>query len=102
MHHWKLASAQSALKYETIPSITVRNVPEEVFRAISVRAAIHGRSAEGEIRSVLSQAARPEGHLKPGSLLTSFAREAGGLSDAEGEQFDRIRDKTPTEPMSFK
>lgn len=84
-----------------MPSITIRNVPEEVHRAIRVRAAIHGRSAEAEIRSILEQAARPEGRLKLGSLLTSIARDAGGLSDTEAEQFDRLRDKTPAEPMSF-
>lgn len=36
-----------------------------------------------------------------GSLLTSIAREAGGLTDAEAESFDQLRDKTPAEPFSF-
>jgi plasmid stability protein len=31
-------------------SITVRNVPDEVHRALRVLAARHGRSAEAEIR----------------------------------------------------
>ena len=31
-------------------SITVRNVPDEVHRALRVRAARHGRSTEAEIR----------------------------------------------------
>ncbi|NTG64727.1 FitA-like ribbon-helix-helix domain-containing protein [Rhizobium rhizogenes] len=84
-----------------MPSITIRNVPDEVHRAIRVRAAIHGRSTEAEIRSILEQAAKPEGRLKLGSLLTSIAREAGGLTDAEAERFNRLRDKTPAEPMSF-
>ncbi|OJY70805.1 MULTISPECIES: Arc family DNA-binding protein [Hyphomicrobiales] len=82
-------------------SITIRNVPEEVHRAIRVRAAMHGRSAEAEIRSILEQAAKPEGRLKLGSLLASIAREAGGLSDAEAEGFNQLRDRTPAEPMSF-
>lgn len=84
-----------------MPSITIRNVPEEVHRAIRVRAAMHGRSAEAEIRSILEQAAKPEGRLKLGSLLNSIAREAGGLTDAESERFNQLRDKAPAEPMSF-
>ena len=84
-----------------MPSITVRNVPEEVHRALRVRAAQHGRSAEAEIRDILEQAAKPEGRLKLGSLLVSIAREAGGLTDAEAEHFTQLRDKTPAEPMRF-
>ncbi|MCE5361238.1 FitA-like ribbon-helix-helix domain-containing protein [Candidatus Igneacidithiobacillus taiwanensis] len=82
-------------------SITIRNVPDEVHRAIRVRAALHGRSTEAEIRDILEKAARPSGSLKLGSLLVSIAREAGGLTDAEAEHFDRLRDKSPAEPMSF-
>lgn len=84
-----------------MPSITIRNVPEEVHRAIRVRAAMHGRSTEAEIRDILEQAAKPEGRLKLGSLLASIAREAGGLTDAEAEQINQLRDKTPAEPMRF-
>ncbi|WP_431323228.1 FitA-like ribbon-helix-helix domain-containing protein [Rhizobium sp. YTU87027] len=84
-----------------MPSITIRNVPDEVHRAIRVRAAINGRSAEAEIRSILEQAAKPEGRLKLGTLLTSIAREAGGLTDAETERLNQLRDKTPAEPMNF-
>ena len=82
-------------------SITIRNVPDEVHRALRARAAQHGCSTEAEIRSILEQATRPEGRLKLGSLLISIAREAGPLTDAEVEQFDRLRDKTPAEPFRF-
>jgi plasmid stability protein len=81
--------------------ITVRNLPEEVHRALRVRAAQHGRSTEAEIRDVLEKAAKPEGRLKLGSLLTSIAQEAGGLSDAEAEPFVRLRDKTSASPLRF-
>ena len=81
--------------------ITVRNLPEEVHRALRVRAAQHGRSTEAEIRDVLEKAAKPEGRLKLGSLLTSIAQEAGGLSEAEAQQFAQLRDKTPASPLSF-
>lgn len=82
-------------------SITIRNVPDDVHRAIRVRAAQHGRSTEAEIRSILAEAARPEGRLKLASLMVSIAREAGGLSDAEADAIVALRDKTPAEPMSF-
>lgn len=82
-------------------SITVRNIPDEVHRAIRVRAAMHGCSAEAEVRSILEQAAKPQGRLKLGTLLASIAREAGGLSDEELALFDDARDRTPAEPMRF-
>ncbi|ETS31266.1 plasmid stability protein [Photorhabdus luminescens subsp. luminescens] len=78
-----------------MPSITVRNVPDEVHRALRVRAATHGRSAEAEIRFILENAVQPAGRIKLGSLLAKIGREAGGV-DLEIE-----RDKTPAEPMSF-
>lgn len=78
-----------------MPSITVRNVPDEVHRALRVRAAMHGRSAEAEVRFILENAVRPEGRIKLGSLLAEIGREAGGV-DLHIE-----RDVTPGEPMSF-
>lgn len=81
-------------------SITIRNVPDEVHRALRVRAARHGRSAEAEIRDILEKAARPEGRVKLGSLLAEIGREAG-LTEEEAESFNQLRDKTPGEPVSF-
>ena len=80
-------------------SITVRNVPDEVRRALGARAIRHGRSTEAEVRQILEGAARPEGRLKLGDFLVSIAREAGGLTDAEARQFER--DKTPAQPLEF-
>ncbi|SEP92672.1 Plasmid stability protein [Ectothiorhodospira magna] len=82
-------------------TVTVRNLPDEVHRAIRVRAAHHGRSTEAEIRAILEGVARPPERVKLGSLLASVAREAGGLSDAKAEGVQQIRDKTPAEPMGF-
>ena len=84
-----------------MPSLTIRNLSDEVHRAIRIRAATHGRSTEAEVRIILEQAAKPEGRLKLGSLLASIAREAGGLTDAEAEHFDQLRDRTPAEPLRF-
>lgn len=82
-------------------TITVRNLPEETHRALRVRAAMAGRSTEAEVRDILETVARPPQRIKLGSLLASIAREAGGLTDAEVEHFNHLRDKTPTEPMRF-
>ncbi|AOU99717.1 plasmid stabilization protein [Acidihalobacter yilgarnensis] len=81
-------------------SITVRNVPEEVRRALRVRAAQHGRSAEAEIREILEQAVKPEGRVKLGSLLAGIGREAR-LSDSEFAIIEQVRDQTPAQILSF-
>jgi len=78
-----------------MPAITVRNVPDEVHRALRVRAATHGRSTEAEIRDILETAVKPEGRIKLGSLLADIGRELGGI-DLQIE-----RDKTPAAPLKF-
>ena len=82
-------------------TLTVRNLPDEVHRALRVRAATHGRSTEAEVRDILEMVARPPERIKLGSLLASIAREAGGLTVEEQALFESVRDKTPAEPMSF-
>lgn len=86
---------------ESMATVTIRNLPDEVHRALRVRAATHGRSTEAEIRDILETTVRPPERVKLGSLLVSIAREAGGLTLAEARRFDRLRDKTPAEPMGF-
>ncbi|MFN0317838.1 MAG: FitA-like ribbon-helix-helix domain-containing protein, partial [Burkholderiales bacterium] len=36
--------------------VTVRNLPEEIHRALKLRAAKHGWSTEAEIRKILEEA----------------------------------------------
>ena len=81
-------------------SITVRNVPEEVHRAIRVRAAQHGRSTEAEIRNILESAVKSAGRIKLGSLLAEIGRKAK-LTDDEFAIFENVRDKTPARAASF-
>ena len=85
---------------EIMPSVTIRNVPDEVHRALRVRAAQHGRSAEAEIREILENAVQPEGRVKLGSLLASIGRKIN-LSDDEFSIFEQSRDKTPAKPVDF-
>ena len=78
-----------------VPTITVRNIPEETHRALRVRAALAGRSTEAEVLAILESATRPQTRIKLGTLLADISREAGGLD------LDIVRDKTPSEPLRF-
>jgi plasmid stability protein len=79
--------------------LTVRNLPEEVHRALRVRAARHGRSTEAEVRAILEQAVRPDARLRLGSLLAEIGRRAQ-LTDDEAARL-AARDTTPAQPLAF-
>ncbi|HIH2620684.1 plasmid stability protein [Burkholderia cenocepacia] len=78
-----------------MPVITVRNLPDEVHRALRIRAARHGRSTEAEVRDILEQAVLPGGRLELGTLLAEIGREAGDVD------IGVLCDEMPTGPMSF-
>jgi len=80
--------------------LTVRNLPDEVHRALRVRAARHGRSTEAEVRAILESAVKPEGRLKLGSLLVDIGRQAG-LREEDAAIFNAVRDKTPAPVVDF-
>lgn len=66
--------------------VTVRNLPEEVHRALKLRAVQHGRSTEAEIRKILEEAVRSEeasqNRLRTRSLWAAACVE--GLTSAGG------------------
>lgn len=80
--------------------LTARNLSEEVHRALRVRAAMHGRSAEAEVCAILENAVKPEGRVKPGSPLADIGRRAN-LTDDEFAVFEQTREKAPAEPVSL-
>ena len=82
-------------------NVNVRNLPDEVHRAIRIQAAHHGRSTEAEIRDILERAAKPEGRVKLGSLLVAIARESGGLTDEEHALFESVRIKSAARAVRF-
>jgi antitoxin FitA len=82
-------------------NMNVRNLRDEVHRAIRVQAAQLGLSTEARARDILELAAFPEGRLKLGSFLAFIAREAGGLTDEEHTQFERARIKSSARAASF-
>jgi plasmid stability protein len=83
-----------------VATLTVRNLPDEVHRALRVRAAQHGRSAEAEVREILAAAVKPEKRVRMGDALSAIGRDFG-LSDEECAAIEGLRDKSPAEPVSF-
>ena len=84
--------------YWVMAMLTVSNVPEEVHRALRVRAAAHGRSTEAEVRAILEEAVKPQGRVKLGTLLADIGRRAR-LTDEDVAAFER--DKAPAQPVSL-
>ena len=80
--------------------LTVRNITDEVHRALRVRAAKHGHSMEAEVREILESAVSPAGRVKLGSLLADMGRQAK-LTDQEFAIFAQVRDKSPARPVRF-
>ena len=80
--------------------LTVRNLTDEVHRALRVRAAQRGHSMEAEVREILESAVNPRGRVKLGSLLADMGRRAK-LSDEEFSVFDQVRGKAPARHVSF-
>lgn len=83
-----------------MPMLTVRNLPEEVHRALRIRASQHGRSMEAEVRDILESVVNAPGRVKLGSLLADMGRQAQ-LTDEEFALLEGVRDKTPARPVSF-
>jgi plasmid stability protein len=81
-------------------TVTVRNLPDEVHRALRVRAATHGRSTEAEIRDILESTVRPPERLRLGTALAELGRRVG-LTDGDIAAFEQVRDKIPAEPVNF-
>ena len=77
----------------------MRNVPDEVHRALRVRAALRGRSTEAEVRAILEETVLPEGRAGLGSLLTAVGRRAK-LTDDESAGFAQ-RASAPALPLDF-
>lgn len=81
--------------------LTIRNLPEDVHRALRVRAAQNGHSTEAEVRAILSSAVKPETRVRMGEALAALGREIG-LTSEDIEILGQIADKTPAEPLQFK
>lgn len=81
-------------------SLTIRNLPDDVHRALRVRAARNGNSTEAEVRAILKQTVKPESRVKLGSLLAEIGRKVK-LTDGEIALIEQVRDKSPARHVSF-
>ena len=79
-------------------AVTIRNLTDATHRALKVRAARHKRSTEAEIRAILEAAVRPEDRLRIGTALAKMSRKIG-LTNADVEALELVRDAGPAEPM---
>ena len=80
--------------------LTVRNLPDEVHRALRMQAALHGRSTEAEVREILAIAVKPEARVRLGEALAALSRDIG-LTNEDFEVFERVRDRVPALPPGF-
>ncbi len=79
--------------------LTVRNLSDEVHRALHVRAARRGHSMEAEVREILEAAVGPQGRVRLGTLLADMGRQAK-LTDEEFAAFEHVRSKaSPPAPQ---
>lgn len=75
--------------------IVVRQIPDEVHRALKAQAAAHGRSAEAELREIIARAVLREGRPRAGDLMRRI------WSGAETSDLTLERDRTSVEPACF-
>jgi len=80
--------------------LTVRNLPDDVHRALRVQAALHGRSTEAEVREILANAVKPEARVRLGDALAALGRKLD-LENKDFEVFNAAQDQTPAEPLGF-
>ena len=73
-----------------MPTITIRNLSETVYRALKERAAHNGRSMEIEVREILEAIVRPSQRIQLGSVLAEIGREVG-LTDEDCRVFEEAR-----------
>ncbi len=77
--------------------LTVRNIPDEVHRALRVRAAQHGRSTEAEVREIIAAAVVPQQRVLIGDALAALGRTLQ-LTDDDIAAINAVRDQAPATP----
>lgn len=80
--------------------LTVRNLSDEVHRALRIRAAQHGRSTEAEVRHILAMVALPSERIYLGDTLAQLA-QAYGVTNADVEMLEQTCTTAPAEPLRF-
>jgi plasmid stability protein len=78
-----------------MPSLVIRNLPEETHRALKERAKQHGNSTEAELRLIVTEAVKQRPEVGLGTELAAIAKKYGGWD------LDIKRNKEPTSPAVF-
>jgi plasmid stability protein len=78
--------------------LTVRNLPDDVHRALRLRASQHGRRTEAEVREILEKALKPETRVRMGDALASLGRKAG-LTNKDVAALEKTKGKKAAEPI---
>lgn len=89
-----IAKLGAAWKREhTMATMTIRNLPDDIHRALRVRAAMNERSAEAEVRAILDSVLNPP---QQDQSLVEALREFGQIAQFTPEEMKLFeRDKTP-------
>jgi len=88
--HDAVAPATKHAIIDSMAQLVVRNIEEEVVRALKLRASQHGVSAEAEHRKILRQALL--GDQQPGRFKDALA-SMPDVGNDEDFSFDRDRDR---------
>jgi plasmid stability protein len=80
--------------------LTVRNRPDELHRALQLRARQNGRSTAAEVRAILESVVLPPDRVKLGTLLQEMGRRAG-LTNEDVDEMERsmARNPMPCDPV---
>lgn len=85
---------------DVVAMLTVRNLPDDVHRALRVQAAQHGRSTEAEVREIIAMAVKPQARLRMGDALATLGRDIG-LTNNDIEILQQIKDTKPAQPLDI-
>ena len=84
--------------------LTLRNLPDEVHKALRLRAAKNRRSTESEVREILASVVIPKQRVRMGTAMAAIAR-GNELTDKDVLALEKVmeeaRDKIPAEPLRF-
>lgn len=80
--------------------LTIRNLPDNVHRALRVRAAMHGQSTEAEVREILANVVKPEMRVRMGDALAELGQKIG-LTNKDLEVINQNNENTPAKPLRF-
>ena len=73
-----------------MPTLTVRNLDEEIVRTLRIQAAEHGRSAEAEhreiLRSILGHGQAGSPRMTAAARLAEFRRRTAGRGSATAQE----------------